>query len=125
MYKSACWAFVFIMLNAPASAQTITGLVHIEGYGDMPLESRRWAGTKGEERRLEAFQLSVLPSGTGVSLRYMCHLQDVGDVWKASSAAQEMRTEGWRDLQSCLRDGTLPNTALNTNVMWRAKGTAE
>ena len=36
-------------------------LVHIRDIGDRGYREREWAGTKGESRRLEGFQIRILP----------------------------------------------------------------
>jgi hypothetical protein len=55
-------------------------LVHLQDIGDQTFRNNQFAGTRGESRRLEGFQLRIDPSVEGLSLRYMAHLQDIGDV---------------------------------------------
>jgi hypothetical protein len=55
-------------------------LVHLEGIGDLGFRDNEFAGTRGQSRRLEGFQLQISPSLAGLSIRYMAHLQNIGDV---------------------------------------------
>lgn len=58
----------------------VTGLVHLQNIGDVNLLADRFAGTQGQSRRLEGFQLQFHPPVPGLSMRYMAHLQGIGDV---------------------------------------------
>jgi Matrixin/Putative peptidoglycan binding domain/Clostridial hydrophobic W len=55
-------------------------LVHLEGLGDRTCRENELAGTRGQSRRLEGFQVTADPPVPGVTLRYMAHLQNIGDV---------------------------------------------
>jgi hypothetical protein len=55
-------------------------VVHLQDIGDQSFRNNEFAGTRGESRRLEGFQLRIDPPVEGLSLRYMAHLQDIGDV---------------------------------------------
>jgi hypothetical protein len=55
-------------------------LVHLQDFGDRTFRENAFAGTRGESRRLEGFQLQFDPPVPGLSMRYMAHLQDFGDV---------------------------------------------
>jgi Matrixin/Putative peptidoglycan binding domain/Clostridial hydrophobic W len=55
-------------------------LVHLQGIGDSTFRENEFAGTRGQSRRLEGFQLDITPPVPGLSLRYMAHLQGTGDV---------------------------------------------
>ncbi|MGV9249722.1 matrixin family metalloprotease [Streptomyces sp. NPDC003710] len=55
-------------------------LVHLEGIGDQNYRENELAGTRGQARRLEGFQIDISPAVPSLSLRYMAHLQDIGDV---------------------------------------------
>jgi uncharacterized protein YjdB len=46
----------------------------------MVFRQEQFAGTRGESRRLEGFQLTLDPPVPGLSLEYMAHLQDIGDT---------------------------------------------
>ncbi len=53
--------------------------IHLEGIGDAFFRENVFAGTRGQSRRLEGFQLTIhaMPD---LGLRYMAHLEDIGDV---------------------------------------------
>ena len=55
-------------------------LLHIENLGDLSFRDNEFAGTRGQSRRLEGFQLQISPQVPGLSMRYMAHLQGIGDV---------------------------------------------
>jgi hypothetical protein len=55
-------------------------LVHIRDIGDRGYREREWAGTKGESRRLEGFQIRILPPTPDLDLRYKAHVGGVGDT---------------------------------------------
>lgn len=55
-------------------------LVHLENRGDAVFRDNEFAGTRGQARRLEGFQLSLNAAIPGLSLRYMAHLEGIGDV---------------------------------------------
>jgi hypothetical protein len=62
------------------SAVPMTGVVHLQEIGDVPLVNDQFCGTRGQSRRLEGFEIRFNPPIQGLSMRYMAHLQDVGDV---------------------------------------------
>jgi hypothetical protein len=64
----------------PFPTTPLTGLVHLQNIGDANLLTDRFAGTQGQSRRLEGFQLQFTPPVPGLSMRYMAHLQGIGDV---------------------------------------------
>ena len=55
-------------------------LVHLQGIGDRVFRDNEFAGTRGQSRRLEGFELQLNPAVPGLGLRYMAHLQGIGDV---------------------------------------------
>lgn len=55
-------------------------LVHLQGLGDRTFAAREYAGTRGQGRRLEAFQINIDPAIAGLSLRYMAHIATIGDT---------------------------------------------
>ncbi|WP_027249198.1 hydrogenase [Planktothrix agardhii] len=55
-------------------------LVHLQGLGDRTFAAREYAGTRGQGRRLEAFQINIDPAIAGLSLRYMAHIAAIGDT---------------------------------------------
>src|SRR5438445_1726705 len=75
-------------------------LVHLQDYGDRTFRDGAWAGTKGESRRLEGFQVSPNHTPNGVRLEYMAHLQGIGDTaWVSEgefvgTRGQSRRVEG-------------------------------
>jgi matrixin/putative peptidoglycan binding protein/hydrophobic W protein len=55
-------------------------LVHLQNIGDLGFRDNEFAGTRGQSRRLEGFQLTLSPPVQNLSMRYMAHLQNIGDV---------------------------------------------
>ncbi len=69
-------------LSAP-----LTGLVHEAEIGDQPLSAGVWAGTKGQSRSLEGFQVALSSAVDGLGIEYMCHLAGLGDQpWMAGGS---------------------------------------
>ncbi len=78
--------------NAPISGKPIPSeprslssiglkiLVHLQGLGDREFAAQEYAGTRGQGRRLEAFQMDIVPAIAGLSLQYMAHISGVGDT---------------------------------------------
>lgn len=64
-------------------SKPLTLLVHLEGIGDVPNGSAGvFAGTRGQSRRVEGFQLNFggpIP-GFNLGIEYMAHLQGSGDT---------------------------------------------
>lgn len=58
----------------------LTILVHIQGLGDRQFASKEFAGTRGQSRSLEGFQLRLANALPGVKLEYMAHISGVGDT---------------------------------------------
>lgn len=54
-------------------------IVELQNCGSVLFNNGGWCGTKGEERRLEGFQLWIDPPITGLSIRYRGHVQGQGD----------------------------------------------
>lgn len=76
--------------------------VHLEGIGDVFCNNGIWCGTKGESRRLEAFSIFVeADKKIHGRLRYMCHLEGIGDTdWMydgdmCGTKGQSRRLEGF------------------------------
>lgn len=91
MFKVALPALAFLAFADPSFAQSspaaaqmappaVSGIVHLQGIGDSPLQNGKWAGTKGQGRRLEGFALTLANTGDELRLEYSCHLQDIGDI---------------------------------------------
>jgi len=55
-------------------------LVHLQGIGDTTAHDDQFAGTRGQSRRLEGFQLFFDLQVPGLSMQYMAHLQGIGDA---------------------------------------------
>ena len=56
-------------------------LVHLQGIGDVPNgQAGIFAGTRGQSRRLEGFQISLGETIAGLGLEYMSHEQGTGDT---------------------------------------------
>jgi hypothetical protein len=55
-------------------------LVHLQSFGDRTFRDNELAGTRGQARRLEGFQIRIDPPVAGLSMHYMAHLQGSGDV---------------------------------------------
>lgn len=58
--------------------------VHLHGLGDRDFGAREYAGTRGQGRRLEAFQIAIDPPIPGLDVRYMAYISGVGDTPKVS-----------------------------------------
>ncbi|MEZ4399025.1 MAG: matrixin family metalloprotease [Kofleriaceae bacterium] len=80
---------------------TLDVRVHLQDIADLTFRDNQFAGTRGQSRRLEGFQLVVAPAVPGLGLRYMAHLQDIGDVpWVnggtfVGTRGQSRRLEGF------------------------------
>lgn len=59
-------------------------LVHLQGWGDMEFMEEELAGTRGESRQLEGFQITLDPPVPGLGLQYFAHVQNIGDTQPAS-----------------------------------------
>jgi uncharacterized protein YjdB len=74
-------------------------LVHLQDIGDKLFCEGKFAGTRGQSRRLEGFQLSFHPLTNNLcikdflSMQYMAHLEDIGDT-KWLSEGQFCGTRG-------------------------------
>jgi len=55
-------------------------LVHLQGLGDRIGRENEFLGTRGESRRLEGFSIEITPKVRDLELRYMAHLEGIGDV---------------------------------------------
>lgn len=76
-------------------------LVHLQDIGDLVFSEDDFAGTRGQSRRLEGFQLSFNPPQDGLSMQYMAHLENIEDVqWVTEgnfvgTRGQSRRLEGF------------------------------
>lgn len=85
-------------VNAQYAIPSLLITAHIQNFGDMEQGEGRWVGTRGRELRLEGF--SIRSNSQCLGLRYMAHVQDVGDTgWFdegdfVGSRGQDRRLEG-------------------------------
>ncbi len=94
-------------------------LVHLQGIGDVASRDDQFAGTRGQSRRLEGFQLQFNPLIPGLGMRYMAHLQGIADV-PFVNAGQFIGTRGQsRRLEGFAIQLTGP-VAANFNVVYMA-----
>jgi uncharacterized protein YjdB len=76
-------------------------LVHLEGIGDSFYHEDEFAGTRGQSRRLEGFQLSFNPGLVDLGMQYMAHLEGTADTgWYTDgqfcgTRGQSRRLEGF------------------------------
>src|SRR5882672_2377771 len=75
-------------------------VVQLEGKGRQIFRNDQFAGTRGEGRGLEGFQLRLDPPVEGLSLKYMAHLEGIGD-----KTAREGEWLGARKGESCRLEG--------------------
>ena len=86
---------------AVEGALGIKVLVHIQGIGDRTFGSQEYAGSKGQGRRVEGFQINIDPPIPGLNVEYMAHVEGVGDTpWLsegelAGFRGQAKRIEGF------------------------------
>ena len=86
---------------AVEAALGIKVLVHIQGIGDRTFGSQEYAGSKGQGRRVEGFQINIDPPIPGLNVEYMAHVEGVGDTpWLsegelAGFRGQAKRIEGF------------------------------
>jgi hypothetical protein len=78
-------------------------LVHLQNIGDRAHRDNEFAGTRGQSRRLEGFQIDFNPAVSGLGIRYMAHLQGVGDV-PFVNAGQFIGTRGPVSTAGRIRD---------------------
>jgi tyrosinase len=58
----------------------LSGLVHLQDRGDMGFFQYSFAGTRGEGRRLEGFEVDFEIPVEGLGMEYMAHIQEQGDT---------------------------------------------
>jgi uncharacterized protein YjdB len=58
----------------------VEGLVHLSGVGDVAFTDSAFAGSKGQKRALEGFELRLKPSSHDLGIEYSCHAANVGDM---------------------------------------------
>ncbi|HIK30625.1 MAG TPA: hypothetical protein IGS17_14605 [Oscillatoriales cyanobacterium M59_W2019_021] len=80
-----------------ASALPLKIVVHIEGMGDREFGASEFAGTRGQAKGIEGFQMSLATPLPGLQLEYMAHLAGVGDTpWVTSGQFVGTRGENRR-----------------------------
>jgi hypothetical protein len=62
------------------SALGLKIMVHLERFGDREFRDREFAGTRGQALRLEGFAIAIEPPHPGLGIRYMAHVQNLGDT---------------------------------------------
>ncbi len=76
-------------------------VAHIQDVGDRTFSEGAVAGTTGQSRRLEGFQINLDSPIPGLSMEYMAHVQDIGDTsWVregqyVGTKGQSKRIEGF------------------------------
>lgn len=71
--------------------------VHLQNTGDATFRDSEFAGSRGQARRLEGFQVELSTAVPGLSLEYMVHLQNSADTgWIPEGQFVGTRGEGRR-----------------------------
>ena len=87
------------LYGRPGPAMRILG--HQQGTGDRKVRDNEFCGTRGRSRRLEGLQIEIVDQIPDLSLRYMAHLQGIGDTeWHSEGTfcgtrRQSRRLEGF------------------------------
>ena len=87
--------------NATTNAH-FSETVHLENIGDVQYRDGEFAGTRGQSRRLEGFQINLDRGYGDLRVQYMGHLQDIGDTGWVSDGefigtrGQSRRLEGFQ-----------------------------
>ena len=55
-------------------------VAHLQGVGDRTFREKEYAGTRGESRPVEGFEIAIDPPIPGLSLHYMGHVAGTGDT---------------------------------------------
>ncbi|MGB6167745.1 MAG: hypothetical protein WBF52_09180 [Geitlerinemataceae cyanobacterium] len=77
-----------------ASALPLKILVRIAGVGDREFGASEFAGTRGQAKGLEGFQIGLATPIPGLQIEYMAHLAGVGDTpWISEGKFVGTRTE--------------------------------
>lgn len=71
---------VYGWARQPAVGLGLDVLVHLENIGDAQYSENQWAGTSGQSRRLEGFQIGPSDPTADLSWEYMAHLEGTGDT---------------------------------------------
>lgn len=104
----AAWSMAVGMADTSEAGTTLTSYTinaHVQDYGQLTYAAGQWVGTRGEGRRLEAFQLlpKAAPNGSWpacLEIEYMAHIRGLGDTgWitapeQIGSAGQGRQLEG-------------------------------
>lgn len=77
-----------------ASALPLKIVVHIEGIGDQEFGASEFAGTRGQAKGIDGFQIRVANPIPGLQLEYMAHLAGIGDTpWMSEGQFLGTRNE--------------------------------
>lgn len=77
-------------------------MAHVEGHGDTWVGAHQFAGTRGENRRIEGISIAVNPPLPGLYIEYFAHIEGIGDTpWTRDGAycgtrGQSRRLEGFQ-----------------------------
>ncbi|SBW21909.1 hypothetical protein FDG2_2167 [Candidatus Protofrankia californiensis] len=94
-------------------------LAHVQDIGDLAIRENEFAGTRGESRRVEGFQIDFASAVDRLGIRYMAHVQGVGDM-PFVSAGQFSGTRGQsRQMEGFAIELTGPDAA-NFDVFYMA-----
>ncbi|HWY90421.1 MAG TPA: hypothetical protein VNY31_07090 [Solirubrobacteraceae bacterium] len=66
------------LITLPDTIVGITGYVWLENVGEEGFTDNQFAGTRGESRRMEGFQLAFPHPPGSLGLRYRVHVQSIG-----------------------------------------------
>ncbi len=58
----------------------LNGKVYLQNVGDVSFRGGEFAGTRGKSLRLEGFSLAITNAIPNLGIRYMAHLQNIGDT---------------------------------------------
>lgn len=64
----------------PIVSINLVTIAHCTGLGDQHFRGNTFAGTRGQYRVMEGFQLHIDPAIPGLSVRYQGHLEGIGDT---------------------------------------------
>lgn len=82
---------------APAHRVALRVGVHVQGLGDREFADDDYAGTRGESRHLEGFAIAFVDRIPGLGIRYMAHVQNIGDTsWVGETEYSGTRGQGLR-----------------------------
>ena len=85
------------LISLPPTLVHLTGYVWLQGIGAEPFTDNQYAGTRGQSRRMEGFEIAfVEPPGT-LALRYRVHVENIGWMdWVDGGTYAGTKNEGLR-----------------------------